>query len=163
MKIGLFDIGQEYKALYEMAMDSEGETEDLTALFDELELKTVDKLDATNYIIKELKAKEVELKAEAKRLTDKAKTFSNKQERLRERIKDMILSTEQTSIKSDKFNFTVSQIDDYNYDEINTTFLDEKYIKVTTTIDKTSIKEAYKAGVLVDGLKVSKKDSLKIS
>lgn len=163
MKIGLFDLGQEYQTLYEMAMSSEDSTEELTALLEELEAKTTDKLDATNYIIKELKAKETELKAEAKRLTDKAKVFANKQLRLKDRIKDMILASEQTSIKSDKFNFTVSKIDDFNYDGINTTFLDKKYLKVETELDKTTIKNDFKAGVLVDGLIVTKKDSLKIT
>ena len=67
----IFDISEQFNSLSEMSEEIEineetGEiidnSESLTALFNDLEIQLGDKLDNTNYIIKELTASETYLK-----------------------------------------------------------------------------------------------------
>ena len=168
----LYNIAEEFTALYELAEQVEyneetGEmidnSETLKELFNELsEDKLEVKLENVMYIIKELEVSKNALKAEAKRLTDKAKVLDNRASRLKDMIKDVMNVSGQQKIKTDKFNFSVRTIEDYNYDDINMFGLDSEFIKVKEELDKTKIKSFVKAGGVVEGLRVSEKTSLTV-
>ncbi len=91
--IGLFQLTEESRALYELSRDLEineetGEiidnTEVLSQLFQEWEGNFVDKLDSCQYIRKELESKAELLAAEIKRLQARKKALENRAERLRD-------------------------------------------------------------------------------
>jgi len=166
----IFEIGEQFQALYEMAeqieTDEDGNTIDnsdtLAELFDELGSNLEGKLENTNYIIKELAGVEQMLKDEARRLTEKAKVMGNRQARLKDLIKNAIESSGQDKIKTDKFSFTVKTLESYNYEDVSLFGLDSKFVRVKEEIDKTKLKEFIKAGGFIDGIKIDTKTSLTI-
>ena len=167
----LFNIGQEFKALYNLAdeieVDENGEIIDnsdlLLELFNELSNdKLESKLENVMYIIKEIEVSQKALKDESKRLTDKAKVFENRANRLKEMIKDVMIASGQSKIKTDKFNFSIKTIEDYNYDDVNMFALDSEFIRRKEEIDKTKLKAFIKAGGVIDGVRISEKVSLSV-
>jgi len=167
----IFDISEQFNGLYKMSEEIEineetGEIIDnselLTALFNDLEIQLGDKLDNTNYIIKELAASEAYLKVEAKRLVAKAKVFENRQIFLKELMKGAILASGQSKIKTDKFSFSTTIRASLNYDDVSMFGLDSSLVRVKEELDKTKIKEYIKAGGLIDGIKEVESTSLSI-
>lgn len=166
----LFDISSEFAELYNLCedieFDEDGNIVDnsdlLSKLFNELESELSDKLENTAYIIKELKSSEDALKLESKRLADKAKILSNRQERLRQIMKLAIESSGQQKIKTDKFSFSVTNRESFNYDDVSMFGLDKEFIKEKQELNKTKIKEFVKAGGSIDGVKIETKSSLTI-
>ncbi len=159
----LFNIGEEYNALYELLEDIETDengvivdnSETIAELFNGLEVEFHDKLTNSTYLIKELEANAKTLKEEAKRLTEKAKTFENRGKRIKALIKDAILQSGEMKHKTDKFSFNVRTSEVYNYDNVNLEFTDDEFIKVKKELDKTQIKQFIKAGGTVEGVKIS--------
>lgn len=159
----LFDIGLEFEGLYslleEIETDENGvvidNSEAVTALYQELQTSLEDKLDASSYICKELKSNAETLKAEAKRLTEKAKTFENREKRIKVLMKDAIIQSGEMKLKTDKFSFSVRTSEVYNYDDVNLFGLNDEFIKTKQEIDKTLIKKYVKAGGTIEGVKVS--------
>lgn len=165
-----FEIIEEFKAIYELAeeieKDENGEIVDnsdqLSELFAGVEVELSAKLDNTNYVIKELASAEQCLKDEAKRLTEKARVFKNKQDYLKSLMKMAIESSGQSKIKTDKFSFSVSNRKDFDYTDVSLFGLDPNLIRVKEELNKTAIKTFVKAGGVVDGLVEIKKSSLTI-
>ncbi len=166
----LFDISTEFQTLYNLVESIEynedgsvvDNSETLSQLFNDLELELAEKLNNTNYIIKELAVNEQALKDEVKRLNEKAKVLANRQERLRELIKLTIAASGQSSVKTDKFNFNLRTSESYNYDDVNLFGLDREFIKVKEELDKVKLKSFVKAGGVVDGVKIEEKEVLTI-
>lgn len=166
----IYDITEEYKALYDLAelidYDEQGNIIDnsleLADLFGSIETELHQKLINTQYIIKELEVSETALKDEAKRLTEKAKVLENRQRRLKDLIKTVLIATGETKVKTDKFNFNVTTRDSYNYDDVNMFALDNDFKRVKEELDKTKIKAFIKAGGTIDGLKISEETSLTV-
>lgn len=166
----LFDIGTEYKALYDLAealdFDENGaivdNSQELSKLFENIETELHNKLTNTQYIIKELEVSEQALKDEAKRLTDKAKVLANRQKRLKDLIKTVLITTGETKVKTDKFSFNVTTRESYNYDNVNMFALDDEFKRVKEEIDKTKLKAYIKAGGEVEGVAVTEETSLTV-
>ncbi len=166
----LFNIGEEYKGLYalleEVETDENGviidNSETVSELYQELQEDLEDKLDASSYICKELKGNADLLKAEAKRLTGKAKAFENREKKLKLLMKQAILESGEVKLKTHKFSFSVRAADVYNYDDVNLFALSDEFIKTKQEIDKTSSKKFVKAGGIVEGVKVSEDTILSV-
>lgn len=166
----LFDIGTEYQALYDLAetldFNENGEVVDnsleLAELFGNIETELHDKLTNTQYIIKELEASEKALKEESKRLTEKSRVFANRQKRLKDLIKTVLIATGETKVKTDKFSFNVRTIETYNYDDVNMFALDDEFVRTKQEIDKTKLKQYIKAGGTVEGVKITEETSLTV-
>ena len=167
----IFEITEQFNSLYKISEEIEinedtGEiidnSESLTVLFNDLEIELSDKLDNTNYIIKELLASETYLKDEAKRLIAKAKVFENRQVFLKELVKGAILASGQSKIKTDKFSFSTVNRKSLNYDEVSLFGLDTSLIRVKEELDKPKIKEYIKAGGTVKGIREVESTSLSI-
>lgn len=166
----IFEYNEQFKELYDMSEDVEfneetGEiidnSEILSELFNDLNLELSEKLDNTNYLIKELDSMETALKDEAKRLNDKAKAINNRQKYLKDLIKTALESSGQTKIKS-KFSYSLSTRKSLNYDDVSMFGLDEEFIRIKQELDKTKIKDFIKAGGKVDGVKEVENTSLSI-
>lgn len=159
----LFNISEEYNALYELLEDIETDengvivdnSETITELFNGLEVEFHDKLTNSTYLIKELESNAKALKEEAKRLTEKAKAFDNRAKRIKLLIKKAIIQSGEMKHKTDKFSFSVRTADTYNYDDVNLEFVDSGFVKVKKELDKIQIKQYIKAGGIVEGVKIS--------
>lgn len=157
----IFDIGEEFRNLQELSEEIEvneetGEiidnSETLTELFNELGVELADKLDNTNYIIKELEVAKNALKDEAKRLSDKARVFENRQKYLKTLIQTALETSGQSKVKS-KFSFSISNRKSLNYDNVNMFGLDDEFKRFKEEIDKAKIKNFIKIGGVVEGVK----------
>lgn len=159
----LFDIGQEYKALYELLeeieVDEAGKvidnSQEFTELFNSLETSFADKLTNSTYLCKELESSAKALKDEAKRLNEKARAYENRSKRIKLLIKEAIIQSGELKHKTEKFSFSVRTSDVYNYDDVNLEFVDSEFIKVKKELDKSQIKQFIKAGGSVEGVKIS--------
>lgn len=166
----LFDIGQEYKNLYDLAetieTDENGEvidnSKELQELFNGIELELNQKAEGVAYICKDLKASYSALEEEIKRLQSKVKTLKNNETTLKTRLKEAISESGQSKIKTEKFSFSVSKREQLNYENVSLAFLEEDFIKTKQELNKTAIKDYYKAGGSVEGLKVSEIEVLSI-
>jgi FtsZ-binding cell division protein ZapB len=158
----LFNIGREFASLYEMANDTTADdNEALAELFNSLEVEMIDKFDATQYIIKELKADAVTLSDEIKRLQDKKKALENKAERLRELIATTLETSGQIKLKG-KFTYSIVNKISFNFDEVSLFGLDREFIRVKEELDKTKMTEFIKLGGAIDGVKLEDKKVLTI-
>ena len=159
----LFDIGLEYEGLYslleEIEVDENGvvidNSEAVAELYQELQSNLEDKLDASSYICKELKSNADTLKAEAKRLTEKARTLENREKKIKLLMKEAIIQSGEMKLKTDKFSFSVRSSEVYNYDDVNMFSLSDEFIKTKQELDKTLIKKYVKAGGKIEGVLVS--------
>ena len=159
----LFDIGLEYEGLYslleEIEVDENGvvidNSEAVAELYQELQSNLEDKLDASSYICKELKSNADTLKAEAKRLTEKARTLENREKKIKLLMKEAIIQSGEMKLKTDKFSFSVRSSEVYNYDDVNMFSLSDEFIKTKQELDKTLIKKYVKAGGTIVGVLVS--------
>lgn len=166
----LFEISQEFEGLYslleEIETDENGvivdNSETIAKLYEEIKGELNDKLQNTVYVCKELSANAATLKAEAKRLTEKAKAFENREKKLKLLMKEVIISSGEMKHKTDNFSINVRTSEVYNYDDVNTFSVSEEFIKTKIEIDKTKIKSFIKAGGTVDGVRISEDTILSI-
>lgn len=166
----LFDIGQEYQGLYDLAETIETDengvivdnSEALQELFNEIEGELSEKAESVAYVCKDLKSSADALKAEAKRLTDKANSLLKNEATLKTRLKEALVQSGQSKIKTDKFSFSVSNRESFNYDNISMAFIPEAFVKTKQELNKNAIKDFYKNGGEVDGLIVSDVEVLSI-
>ena len=170
-KISLFDIGQEFKALYSIATDVEVDeetnevidnTDTLKKLFDEVEGTLIDKLDNTQYVIKELQSDSTMLADEIKRLQAKKKALENRAIRLKTIMQDTILTSGSTKLKG-KFSFSLSNRKSLELEpHITPEFFNSSYVRVKKEFDKTKITKDLKSGIVIDGATLVDKVSLTV-
>ena len=155
----LFNISQDFKSLYEMANDAENEDmEALAELFSEVETSLSDKLDNTIYVIKELDSDAEALKAEAKRLTDKARALENKGKYLKELMLGAVKASGVEKLKSDKFSYYIKRTEVLNV--VSEDNIGREFFRIKKEIDKTVLKKAIKDGLIVDGVSIVENESL---
>ena len=157
--MSLFTISQDFKSLYDMANDAENEDmETLAELFSEVETSLSDKLDNTIYIIKELDSDADALKAEAKRLTDKAKALENKGKYLKELMLGAVKASGVEKLKSDKFSYYIKRTEVLNV--VSEDNIGREFFRIKKEIDKTVLKKAIKDGLILDGVSIVENESL---
>lgn len=164
--IGLFQLTEESRALYELSNELEineetGEivdnTEVLNKLFQEWEGNFIDKLDSCQYIRKELESKAYLLADEIKRLQVRKKALENRAERLRALMCDSMVISGETKLKG-KHNFSIGVRKALFIDEnVTPEFFNQDYIRTIKEFDKKKLTEDLKNGVVVDGAKMVEK------
>jgi|FLOH01.1.fsa_nt_gi hypothetical protein len=155
----LFNISQDFKSLYILANDAENEDmEALAELFSEVETSLSDKLDNTIYVIKELDSDAEALKAEAKRLTDKARALENKGKYLKELMLGAVKASGVEKLKSDKFSYYIKRTEVLNV--VSEDNIGREFFRIKKEIDKTVLKKAIKDGLIVDGVSIVENESL---
>lgn len=169
--IGLFQLTEESRALYELSNDLEineetGEvidnTETLKQLFEEWEGNFIDKLDSCQYIRKELESKAELLAAEIKRLQARKKALENRAERLRALMCDSMVISGETKLKG-KHSFSIGTRKSLFIDENATPeFFNQEYIRTIKEFDKKKITEDLKNGIVIDGAKMVDKINFSI-
>lgn len=169
----LYEISQEFKALQNIAenecdFDAEtGEVFDnsniLEQLFNELESKLEDKLDASAYITKELEQTAEALKDEARRLSARAANYVKNADRLKSLMLMALEASGEDKIKTLKWTFSTRKSESVEIDSLLTPEdLERKYTRIKREFDKTAIKNALKSGVEIEGASILVKLNLQI-
>ena len=155
----LFTISQDFKSLYEMANDAENEDmEALAELFSEVETSLSDKLDNSNYIIKQLKADAETLKTEANRLTNKARALENRAEYLKELMLRAVVSSGTEKIKTELFSFYIKRSESLNIATEDN--IGREFFKIVKTPMKDELKKFIKSGGIIDGVSIVENKTL---
>lgn len=168
--ISLFGLATEFEVLSDLANNLEvnqetGEIIDndevIQELFQQIEGQLSDKLDNTNYVIKELEAKENALDTEIKRLTKRKKAFGSRGEVLISSMLNAIRATGKTKIETTFSNFSIRKSESVNITDEEK--IGRSHMKMKLTIDKEKIRKDIKNGIEIDGAEMLKKDNLIIS
>jgi len=162
----LYELSQEYQQL--LAMDAEDDEAFREALDETLAAQGEqweEKVEATVIVARQLQADAEACKAEARRLSERAKQFERNAETCRERVRLSMEDLGKDKVKRQFFTITrvagkpVCAIDDE-------TALPSDYIRIkeVRSPDKAELLKALKAGEQIPGCHLaSGKDSLRIS
>lgn len=166
----LFEIVQEYQALKDI-LENDCEYDDLTGevtdnslviqeLFNSLVLSLQSKLDNSAYVVKNLEGTADILKAEAKRLTQRAKSLENNADSLKGLMLNA-LTQAGGKLKTDLFTFSTHKSESVDI-VCDVESLDIDFVRVNIVADKVAIKSALKNGLIVDGACLVENTSLQI-
>jgi len=150
----LIEIGEAGLILQGLLYEAEGElTPELEAHMDEILSQGKDALDSAAWVLRRMDADEECLKAEAKRLSDRAKSIATQRENLRGRMGFVIDSTFSGNLKTEKNTLwmqsspdtlAVELAPDADLRKIAET--DSEFVKTSYALDNTAVKNRYLAG-----------------
>lgn len=166
----LYDISDSLEWLVEESVDTETgeilEGEDLTKRFDELDMALDLKIENIACFIKNLEAESEAIKAEKKKLEQRAKSAENKSNWLK-RYLDTYLKA--TTKDIDKYKFSTARCalsyrKSQSVDVVNQTEVPKEFIKtkIEESVDKTAVKNAIKSGKTVNGCQLVTNINLQI-
>jgi hypothetical protein len=167
MSRSLFDIGQDFYALHDLASEvycdpETGEIinqdEELESLFLDIKKDLEYKLDNAEYIRKELIANADAIKAERYRLYTKEKALRNKADRLKDIMLSALRVSGQSKLKTLSHSFSISKRKSVNI--IDEELIGRAYMRIKHEVDKKKIGDALKAGETVEGAEFVEKESL---
>lgn len=159
--MSLWELTNEYQALYEMADDEDMEAK-ADVWFDTMEGldgEIEQKIDNTTKVVKNLeadasviRAQAAVFKAEYERLENLAKTKDNAVKRLKRGITEAMLKTGKTKFKTDSFSFWTATTKSVEIDEnVDVYTLPPKYLKYKNPdVDKKLLKADIEAGETFD-------------
>ena len=159
----LFDINKALVDAWDAAIDPEtGELDEtLLAAFEALQMERDEKVENIGCWIKNLASDAEALKAEAKAMNERAKRAERKADGLKRYL--------EAALHGEKFQSTRVAISwrrstSVEVDEAEIPELPEQYVrrKVTVEADKTAIKDALKAGEVIEGCRLVEKQSIQI-
>ena len=159
----LFEINAELQDLWEAALDPEtGEVDETAlALFESLHIERDAKIENIACWIKNLKSDAEALKTEAKNMADRAKAAERKADSLKRYLA--------AALHGEKFQSARAAISwrksvSVEVDEAEVENLPEQYIrrKVSVEADKTAIKDALKAGEILEGCRLVESNNISI-
>ena len=152
----LYELSQDLIALMEMNDDET--TAALTRITaGQIELKS----ESYCKFVKYLESSAESFKAEEKRIAERRRALENKADRIRQYMKDALLSAGIDKVDAGTFSVRVGlsqgslQIDDQSK-------LPPKYIKIIQDVDKAAIKQAIKNGEVVPGAHIEAGTTLTI-
>lgn len=157
----LYELKEEYDNYLDAWNESEEgsqEEAELETILNALEDSLDNKLDSVISYMKSLLAEAEALKAESKKLTDRAKSSANKAERL----KDYIVSCMNDNQKWKNERHSVSWHKSTSVNVVDETKVPYNFIKVTTSVDKIEAAKALKAGKTVGGLELKHNNNIVI-
>lgn len=161
----LYEIDQELRQLLE-AVQIDEETGEILDGFDpekveELNILRDKKLEGVALFVKELSYEEEALKAEAKKLTERAKSKHNKAQSLVNYLSMSLLNNNQTKYETNKVALSFRKSEAVETDE---TLVPKKYFKkkIELALDKAGIKKLLKAGKKIRGCLLIEKQNLQI-
>lgn len=159
----LFEINQAMMDAWEAALDPETGELDADALtaFEQLQMDQHTKRENIACWIKNLRSDAEAIKTEAKTMADRAKSCERKADSLtRYLAADLNGEKFQTAKVAVSWRRSVS----VEIDEAEVPELPEQYIRTKTTIepDKTAIKDALKAGEVIEGCRLVERNNISI-
>lgn len=163
--MNLFEINEEIRLamaeLFESVDEDTGEVlaEDIAEKLETLVITRDAKLENVALYLKEKQAEAEALKAEAKKLTDRARVASNAAERLKSYLDYSMSTAGLEKFESARAKFSYRKSTAVVVDDINA--LPEEYTKVDITADKVELKKALKNGDII-GAHLEERKSLVI-
>lgn len=163
MNKSLFGITEELLQIFEnIEIDEEtGELLNLEQL-EEIQGEFDDKASNIALYIQELQAQAEAIKKKREALNDRQKSTTNKAERLKTYLSDMMNRAGKTKVETD--NVRISFRKSESVDILDESLIPEEYIntKLTVTPDKVSIKKAIKSGQEILGAMLIENQNLQI-
>ena len=159
----LFEINSNIMAAWDAAIDPEtGEVDETAlALFESLQIERDAKIENIACWIKNLKSDAEALKTEAKNMADRAKAAERKADSLKRYLAAALHGEKfQSARAAISWRKSVSvEVDDAEVEN-----LPEQYIrrKVSVEADKTAIKDALKAGEILEGCRLVESNNISI-
>lgn len=141
----LYDLTEEYKAIYELASDTD-DIESINELFEKLNGDFGNKLDSCSHIILELKSDSEKIKAEIDRLSKRKKALDNNADAIKERMKYAVVQTGEMKHKTLLHSYSVGNSKSVAIDDLG--LLPIEYKRISYDADKKAIKEALELGEL---------------
>ena len=154
----LYEITRELVLLdnYEEPQEQNGEDrlEQFRQALDNLNMKFLDKVTNIVKFIKNLEAYREAVATEAKRLSDRKRSFDNRIEWLKNYVKSCMEATQSEKIKYSLFTISVGKSQP-SVEVVDIEKVDPQFIKIKKEVDKTKIIEQMKAtGVIPDGINI---------
>lgn len=161
--MNLFEINAEIRRvlneLYESVDEETGEVDgDLSEVLSGLNNSLDEKLENITLYIKEKKIESEALKAEAKKLLQRAKTAENAVERLKDYLAYGMAESGRESFKTDRVQLSFRKSTSVVIDDIF--LIPSEYLNQKVEANKTLIKEAYKKNIAPAGTHIEEKQSL---
>jgi hypothetical protein len=154
-KMTLYDVAIEGMQLEDALIAAEGElTPELEERLDRLMQEGPDRVEAAAMVVRNLEAFEEQCKAEARRLSERAKAFENNIERVKDRILAAVDGAFSGKVKTAKFTiWSQKAADRVAYDlreEFSLEMLKEEYPELVRTkleLDKKACADLYDGGM----------------
>jgi len=158
----LYEINE---AIYNAVQDAESQaiendgiiSEEIATLLDGLEMDRKEKIGNICKYYKSLLAEAEMVKTEEKNLAERRKTTENKAERLKNYLA--------TAMNGEKYSDSVSKISFRKSESVEVFDVEdipEEYQKIKIDADKTAIKNAIKAGKIIEGCKIVESNNIQI-
>jgi len=141
------------QAEFDEDIDEEEQRQLLLTWFGKNKAEFEAKVDSYLYLIAEFKAKSETAKAEAKRLTERARMFERDVDRLKGTLVEALQSLGLDKCKTAEHTVTLAKSPSIAYD-VNLDKLPESYHRVKVDADRTAIQKALKAGIAIEGVSV---------
>ena len=125
-----------------------------------IELAVADKLEGYAMVIKNIQSDIDGLKAEEKRLSDRRKAMENNVERMKQAMRDALLTVEGNRLKTDKFTFSFRKSTSVQITD--ETLIPPQFIETETKVVKTDIAKMLKDGAQIPGASLVENQSLQI-
>lgn len=160
----IYQLTEEYLNLIEALEDPEFEKDIISEMLQDAGDDLDKKIEDYGKVIKQLKADAESIKAESKRLADRAKTIENNSKHLMDTLQSVMVATGKTKIKTELFTFGIQKnpasvvMDESNIDNIPLEFL----VIQPATVNKSLIKEKLQAGEVLEFAHLEQGESLRI-
>lgn len=160
MSAPLYMIATNYRAILQLALDEGLEADDelrqaLLDIRDELAVKA----DNICYVIKAMLEEEASLKAEAKRLVERAKVRENKADRMREYLKSCLEGAGVTKVRAAHFNVSIMKGKEILIIDDEKKIPNPFWVQPEKELDKAAVKLALQAKEEVDGARLGTGDA----
>ena len=152
--MNLYEINNEIMSCWD---EETGEILD-TQKFDEMQMALDDKLEGIGCYIKNLKAEAAALENEAKALAERGKKAKNKAASLERYLSDFLQGNPFETLRV-KISFRKSE----SLEVSDTAKVPEAYLRYKAPeVDKTELKKAVKAGLVLEGVQLVQKNNIQI-
>lgn len=152
----LYELTGEYRRLYELADELEGQDFDETIrdTMESLDGEFEDKAEGYGMIIKSLEADVDAIKSEEKRLADRKRAISNNVVTMKKRLQDAMVLANKPKFKTALFSFNIQKNPKkVVMDETDIGRIPLEYLSIQMpVINKGAIKDALTAGVDLSGI-----------
>lgn len=141
----LYQLTNNYETVLNMLYDEDADEQMILDTLEAIEGEIEDKADNYAKIIKELEAKQNARKKEAKRLTESAKVFENREKALKSNLFNSMKATGKTKFATDLFSFNIAK----NGGKQTLTIdgeVPEEYTKAVIENDTDKIRQALENG-----------------
>jgi len=158
----LYELTGDYKQLLDMMEDPDISEDAILNTLEFVDGEIEDKLDGYGKVIRSIELNAENKRKEAERLAERYKAEENKVKLLKKRIEDAMLVMGRPKIKTLLFSYNI-QNNAPSLDIATEQFIPEGYyIKQEPKLDKRSLLEAVKNGLVVEGVSIRRTASLRM-